>query len=255
MDNIKIDTILKAGTKVGLVFDLDGDFVKVKEAIIYDIFIEKMQIIISQTNLPYITKNYKYKTMHITALDKSDMKGEFSYGRSGLSCNIKKFIEKYKLSNNVFEKALLISYSLPLKNINMRHAYRLEPIGKFIPSGIIAFKTAQFKSLDYFKILNISLTGIGFIFFKPKGNSSNTMVKVKVGDIFVTKLYLNNDESVEYDIITIAVKVMRKKIQRNGDDMLIGTQIIKIRKADKIKLSNFIHKGQLFNIRNNKRFI
>ena len=252
MDNIQIEKILKASTRVELVFNLNAEFAKVKEVIIYDVFIKKRQIITSQTDLPYITKNFKYQNMHITILDKKDL---VTTGRNGFSCEITEFIEDYKLSNNVFEKALLISYSLPLKNINIRNAYRLEPIGKFVPSGIIAFKTAQYKSLDYFKILDISLTGIGFVIFKTAKKDPKAMQEVNVGDMFVTKLYLHNDNKGEYDIITVAVQIVRKKMQKHGESVLIGTKIIKIGKDDKEKLSSFIHKGQLFNIRNNKRFI
>lgn len=233
--------ILKPGLGIDLVFNLSSMNPVVKPSIIFDCI--KNQVIIAQTHRK-ISPDYKYNTVHISSLISNELSGKV---RKGYPCKILEFIKEYKLANNNITQALLLEYSEPQLDMNIRSAFRFEPnlthnvMGKLVHEGI------DYYSGVHFKILNISISGIGLLIPKKIKKIRNPLLNISINSYAKIGLLLKSSENIvtiESEILTI-----RKNTEYNPMSGFAGFSFNKLSSESEESLNQFIHNAQLHEIR------
>lgn len=240
--------ILKPGIGVDLIFNLTSMSPVIKPSIIFENI--KNKIIVAQPK-NRISSEYTFETMHISTLLANEEPGR---NRKGFSCKIIKLIDKYELANNNRTQALLLEYKEPLLDMNIRSAYRFEPNPTHNVIGKLFYKGKEFYSGVHFKILNISVSGIGFLIPKKIKKSRNPLLDIAKNSSAKIGLLLNNSEK-KNDIVTIEseIIIVRTNTEHNQLSGFAGVSFQNLNQQSEEALNKFIHNAQLFEIRKNNR--
>ncbi len=249
-EKLKIDEIFKPGTVIDVVFDIDADVPIVRSSIIHDCKYEKSQMIISQPYRP-ILPSFQYNTLNITTVVEKELNEKF---RCGIHVEIKKFIADYAISNQVKENAILIAYKTPVEELNIRSAYRLSPGFGFKVQGIITFKGNKYSSKDYFKVKDISFTGIGIICVTRLKDKTNPLFSADIGEDALTELQLTYPSGKSSTVkIESKINIVRKKLTANNETFSLGIKFLSLAIEHERLLSKFIHDAQLVKIKEGGR--
>lgn len=248
----QVNKIFSPGIGVDIVFNPDSLSPIVKSSIIYDCDHKSKTMIISQTTPP-VLPNFGYEAMGITTLTTNEFSQKI---RVGMNCNILKFIDNYSLTNSSAAKAILLEYRLPVIETNLRSAYRLELASTFQAACKLIYKGQTYLSGQYFKVHNISATGIGLLIPKKAKKKRNFFIDIKPGTECKIGLALRNIHSnTESVTISVTAKVIWKNTNFNPLSGFAGLKFIKISKEDEAALSKFIHEAQVYIIREMSRLL
>jgi len=248
----KIETVnpkqfFRPGTRIELIFDVDLDRPIVRDGLLYDCQYADKQLVVSQTR-PEILPSFRFTTLDVTTLIEKEL-GQRS--RVGLRCTIKDFQSGYELSNKTRANAILLAYSPPLKMVNLRSAYRLEPTPTHNVEGVIFFHGNRYVSEDDFRIQNISFNGVGLIIPRLINGQPNGLLEFEAGDEFRMEIHLKDAETgPRVEVVPVETLVVRKIETFNRTSGFLGAHFSSLDRVDEEKISKFIHRAQLYGIRN-----
>lgn len=243
--------LLKPGMGVDLVFNLDSLSPLSKSSIVFDCDESKKQVIVAQPALK-IQKDNPYKQMHISSLVRKDLNSKI---RLGYPCHLFDIIKDYRLSNNEKAEAVVLEYSLPAQEINIRSAFRFQPNTNFEVFGKLAIRDEMFYSGRHFKFYDISISGIGILIPKKIQKDRNPLLDLKpdtLGKIGI--LLKNGDNADSVWTIECRFKVVRINTDYNPLSGFAGLVMINLSQDHEETLNRFIHQAQLYQIRKNNRF-
>ena len=243
---LNIDDIFKPGIGIDIVFDMNADFPVVRSSMIHDCHYNTSQMIISQPNPP-ILPSFKYTTMSVTAIVKKELNETFRYG---MNAKITRFLPNYVLSDRTRDNAILVHYDAPGDKVNIRSAYRLEPGLGYKVSGTVVFKENAFPSEKFFKVKDISFTGLSITVPVNKGGKANPLVSAKVGEAASIELQLvSPDKSSPGVSISSDVIIVRKKMTATKKMAFLGMKFTPLPERHETLLSKFIHEAQITRIK------
>ena len=249
---IRVESLFRPGTRVDVVFNSKSMIPDVRAAVIYECNHDLLQMVISQTR-PKIDPSFEFNEMDITVLVEEELNQK---NRNGLGCIILRYLKDYMISEQTTENALLVEYFLPIKEMNVRSAFRFEPDNMFTVEGVIDAGEKQYVSGRDFKVKDISFTGIGLIVPNYlKQEHKNFLLEMEKGEIVGITLKLIENTSGENEImVSSEVEVVRLAHTLNPKNRLIGMRFTKLSQKDEESLSRFIHNAQLNKIRKISRY-
>ena len=240
-----ISKVFPIGRKIDLAFNFESLRPLVRSTIINECDYELKNMVLSQSN-PQILPSFKRKIAKLTTLIR---KKDNELIRIGVECRIKNFIDDYLLSDGKKEKSVLVGYHLPLKESNIRGAYRIRPNPKYTIKGKITIGGQAYISGKAFNIKDVSGTGIGIPVPKITNNQSNPIYYLEKGNEVRIELILA-DRIREYSVsIATAMKVVRNNNYLSRIRAFIGARYLGINPGDEERLFQFIHEAQQYEIR------
>lgn len=241
------DFILKPGIGVDLVFDLDSLSPTSRPSIVFDCDEKRRLVVVAQPSMHLSADKNKKRQMHISSLIRGELSSKI---RLGYACRILKTIDNFKLANQGQADAVLIEYSPPLVEINIRAAYRFHPNANHDVLGKLVYNDIMYYSGRHFKFHNISINGVGLLIPKKILKVRNTLVDIhphsqgKIGMIL-------KDSNEKDTITTIDCEflVVRTNTDYTDKSAFAGCTLTKLRQEHEELLNRFIHKAQLHEIR------
>jgi c-di-GMP-binding flagellar brake protein YcgR len=251
----KAEDIFIPGQNIDIVFNINSLSPVSRHSMIFDSDPGKKELIISQTK-PFISHAFSYETMHITTL-KSEPKNDKI--RIGARCEIKEFIDDYRLNREQKEQAIRVTYSNKLHQVNIRSAFRIRPNKIYSIIAKLLYKNEEFLSGKHFKIFDISLSGIGLLVPNVADKNKNPLIKLETGDKAKIGLILKEpgeDEESEPVLKKVfnKIKIVRINKKFNPRYILIGCEFADWERNQEEDLGKFIHQLQLYEIRNFQKY-
>lgn len=249
--NIEDDFLFKPGMGVDLVFNLDSMSPISKSSIVFDCDESRRQVVVAQP-AQRIHKDYQFNQMHISSLVKKELSSKV---RLGYSCRILECINEYSLSNRGKSEALVIEYSPPSMEINIRAAFRFHPTSNFDVYGKLVINDEMYYSGRHFKFHDISITGIGILIPKKILKERNPLLDLKtnshakIGILLKTGGREDSASTIECDI-----KIVRTNMEFNLLSGFAGCSMLGLAHEHEETLNRFIHNAQLHEIRKVNRF-
>ncbi len=242
-----LSKIFLPSTGVDLVIDLNSLNPQTKSSIIYDIDYDDNSVIIAQPLNP-VTKNIKYKEMHLTAVTKGD-KGKI---RVGIKCKPVKLIKDYKLAGNQSVPAIQLRYFPPLcRTANIRSAYRL-PLGSaFSIKGKIIYQDQEYTTNKDFIFRDISFAGSGILCPGKINSKINPLTRLKINETIKIGLILlkarKDNPSRREPVATIPAKAVITRVDINYSEthVFMGMKFLYISSEHENALNAFIHQAQV----------
>lgn len=226
---------------VDMVFDMDSLAPYSRSSIIYDIDLKKNTVTIAQPHIPF-SKNTKFKDLYLTTI----IKNKNRRTRVGLQCTAFRIIDQYPLANKETVPAVCFKYQLPIKETNIRSAFRLPLNTKYIIKGKIIYDNFEYYTSKDFSIRDISLTGLGLIVPKKKKGIVNPLSKIETDTMLLIGIILIDINKKE-PAGTLPIKAQATRINTNHstDYVLIGCKIINLESSKENILNHFIHAAQI----------
>ncbi len=226
---------------VDMVFNMDSLAPYSRSSIIYDIDIKKSTVIIAQTHTPF-TKNTQFKDLHLTTI----IKNKNRRTRVGLKCINFKIIKHYPLASKETVPAVCFKFQLPIKETNIRSAFRLPLNTKYIIKGKILYNGFEYYTSKDFSIRDVSLTGLGLIVPKKKGGIINPLTEIKSGtQILIGIILIDINKKEPAGTIPIKAQTTRINTDHSTDYVLIGCKILNLESSKESLLNHFIHAAQI----------
>ncbi len=238
-----VEDIFRPGIRIEVVFNLDSSTPVVRTSTLHDCRFNSEDMVISQTR-PQILPSFRYRQMDITTLVSEELNRKF---RAGLNCRITKFLKNYKLSDKIREDSILVKYYPPLRKLNIRAAYRVEPSASMKIGGKLLYKEKEYVCNGHYKIHDISLTGIGLLISKKFDKGINNLRNMSVKQKAFIELELidfnsdGNSVTVSAEILTVRVNTDYNK--SNG---FVGAKFSSSDPKFEKVLGKFIHEAQLY---------
>ncbi len=237
----KNDFILKPGTGVDLVLNINSLSPSSRPSILFDVDETKRQVIVAQPaqRIDLITP---IKEMYISSLIHKE---PLSKARVGYACRLLDIIDRYQPANKDKADAVLLEYSLPLMEINIRSAYRFHPNSSYDVIGKLVYKNEMYYSGQHFMIHNISINGVGLIIPKKISEKRNPLIDItqssheKIGIILTNKAE-NSIETIDSDIT-----VVRTDMEYNEASVFVGCLMTSLPSNCESVLNKFIHNALL----------
>lgn len=232
------------GAGVDIVFNINALSPIVRSSIIFDFDAATGKMAVSQPT-PRVLPGFRWSEMHVTTLTK---KTGGDTMRLGLSCAIEKFVEDYKLFGKSTTQAILLSCTQPIKELNVRSAYRLHPTPTYNIAGKMLHRKETYNSGKDFRIDNVSVAGIGMVIPKKVGGKLNPLLTLGRGARSRIGLVLLHHSNSPF---TFACTVIVRRVNTNYSDVsgFLGLQFVDIKEAEEHLLAKFIHEAQLHSIR------
>lgn len=212
-----------------------------RASIIYDVDFDNEAITIAQPLIPF-SKNTAFKELHLTTIihDKNRKI------RAGVECSHFKLIDQYALANKTKVPAVLLKYELPVKETNIRSAFRLPLSTKHIIKGKILYNNLEYSSSRDFSIRDVSLTGLGLIAPKKRNNNLNPLGETKPNEELIIKIVLiNMDQDKPVGTLPLKAQVARVIPNYSSTHFLMGLKILNLESNSETILSKFIHDAQI----------
>ncbi len=232
------------GTGIDMVFNLDSLTPTIRSSIIFENDEQENRLIIAQPT-PVILPSFRFGKLHITTLVKDDRGGK---SRLGVPCRIVKFMDDYRMSRDNRVPSILVEFTPPVLETNIRAAFRLSPnptfniVGKFIWNGVSYISGTDFKLHD------ISITGIGLIVPSKVKNKRNPLRELKYGTVLKIGIALLADGETP-STFTTRVTVARVNPNHGDQTSFVGLKFHNLEREVELLLGKFIHEAQLHGIR------
>ncbi len=219
----------------------DGNHI-ITRAMIYKNNYLTDNMLISQTT-PRTRPEFEYRKMWITSLVKGEDKSKI---RFGMDCQILKFIKNYKGPRGRRENILKLSYTLPVKQINLRESFRFRPGTNYDMHAKIALDGKIYSSGEDFDFQDISIQGTG-LQIPNDGKLVKSLLRSDRKKKIKTRITLL-DTSIEEKKWSFNVKagVVWKKNTTNKPHSFIGARFIRLASGAEKILTQYIHNGQIF---------
>lgn len=242
---MKTDIKKLFGPSIGVdaVFNINSLTPYSRSSIVYDISPEKQFVIIAQPTIPF-SKHTQYKELHLTT---TAYDGKRKY-RVGVECLQFKIIENYKLADGSTVPAVAMRYKLPVSEVNIRSAFRLQLNDKFIIMGKLSFKDAVYTNPNDFVFSDISLSGVSLKIHitHPTDNFLNT---VQVGEKLPIEMTFIKRDLEEGDLvfgtIPATIKIVRIVEGFSETETLLAASISELKTTHETVLNKFIHQAQV----------
>ncbi len=239
--NFDIKQIFIPSIGIDIIFNIDSLTPYSRSSIIYDVDFNDETIIIAQPLTPF-SKNTTFKQLHLTSI----IYFKNRKLRAGLKCSKFKLIKSYTLENKETVPAVALKYELPVKEANIRSAFRLPLSTNYIIKGKIIHENLEYFTAQDFSIRDISLTGLGLSIPKKRKNHSNPLIKLRsADDIALGIILINITKDKPIGTIPIRAQVTRVNLNYSDTHILVGLKILKIETPTETILNKFIHDAQI----------
>lgn len=239
-----IDKIFTPSCGVDLVFNLNSLTPFSRSSIIYDADHDNQSIVVAQPHIK-ITQSTAFKDLYLTSIIHANNRKI----RLGVVCTIKSFIDDYSLANKSKTGAIVLQYEPPLKEANIRAAFRLSLSAKFTVKGKMIYQNLDFFTPTDFNIRDISLNGIGIVI--PKNTSQLQIIRdfnIK-DELELALILVNQEESRPVGTVPVTAKIARINKNYSDSHVFIGCQFISITSETDSLLNSFIHAAQIEELR------
>lgn len=238
---LTIEKIFMPSTGVDIVFNMNTITPHSRSSIIYDIDYKKKEVIIAQPLTP-ITSSTTYDELHLTTI----LQDKGRKLRAGVVCTELKIIKGYKLANNKSIPVICLKYKPPVKETNIRSAFRLPLSKQHVIKGKILLNQQEYLTPHDFSIRDISLSGIGLHVIKKKGNAPHPLSQLENGDqIMIGIILIDTSQTIPSAAIPMRAQVTRINTEFSQTHILIGFQITGLKQEHETILGQFIHKAQV----------
>ncbi|MFH2058448.1 MAG: PilZ domain-containing protein [Pseudomonadota bacterium] len=228
-------------TGVDIVFNMNSLAPYSRSSIIFDVDFDNQEITIAQPLIPF-SKNTRYKELHMTTITQNNTRKV----RLGITCTHLKIINEYPLANGSIVPAVKIKYELPIIEINIRSAFRLPLSSKFMIKGKILLDDLEYYSPRDFSIHDISLTGMGLMIPKKRGDRNNPLTELTINqELLVGVTLINMDLDVPFGTLPIKSQVERINHDYSRTHTLVGLSILTLKPDSETILNKFIHDAQI----------
>ncbi len=226
---------------IDIVFNMDSLTPYSRSSIIYDVNYNDKTIIIAQPLTPF-SKNTTFKQLHLTGI----IYFKNRKLRAGLKCTKFTIIKSYTLKNKETVPAVVLKYELPVKEANIRSAFRLPLSTNYIIKGKVIHENLEYYTAQDFSIRDISLTGLGLAISKKRNNHPNPLINLKSDDEIALGIILINITK-DKPIGTIPIRALVTRVNLNYSDthILVGLKILKVETQTETTLNKFIHDAQI----------
>jgi len=241
--NFEIEDIFTPSTGVDLVFNMNSLNSVSRSSIIYDTDFQNQHIIVAQPLVPFTKTIHQ---LHVTTI----VSNQPSRIRVGIACRPEEFLDQYLLANQTKAKAVLLKYEIPIKEINIRSAFRLPLSHRHLIKAKILYKDTEYYTAKDFIIRDISLTGAGLVIPKIKGGKDNTLGRLKRNDIIPLGIILVDIEKEKpVGIFPLKAKIVRINKNYSPSHILAGLKITNMNQKNETLLNKFIHNAQVEELR------
>ena len=236
-----INKIFIPSARVDIILDMNSMAPDSRSSIVYDVDFNTQTITIAQPFIPF-SRNTSFKELYLTAI----IPGKNKKIRVGIECSHLNLIDQYPLANNKNVAAVLLKYKLPVKESNIRSAFRLPLSTRYIIKGKILYDNLGYNTSRDFSIRDISLTGIGIVVPKKKNNNIHPLSKIEIHEEIKVGIILV-DMNLEKPVGTLPLKVQvtRINLSYSATHTWIGLQFILLKRNDENILNKFIHGAQI----------
>ncbi|MCM2284732.1 MAG: PilZ domain-containing protein [Desulfobacula sp.] len=212
-----------------------------RSSIIYDADFKNETITIAQP-LKAFSKKAVFKELHLTTI----VQGKNRKARLGVKCRDFKLIDQYLLANKKKVPAVILNYTLPIEETNIRSAFRLPLSTKYIIKTTIQYQNFEYKSPNDFSVKDVSFNGFGIVIPKTNIKNRNPFLELKVGEELALQVTLI-DTDKEKPVTDIPIRALVTRINPRYSDsyVLIGLKIINLSNSNEALLNKFIHDAQI----------
>jgi len=236
-----INKIFLPSVGVNIIFNINSLTPYSRASIIYDVDFRNKVMTVAQPLIAF-SKNTTFKALHLTTIlhDKNRKM------RVGVECSHFKLIEQYKLAGKTNVSAVLLTYELPVKESNIRSAFRLPLSTKHIIKAKILYNNLEYSSSRDFSIRDVSITGLGLIVPKKRNNNINPLGEIKINEkIIVNIILIRMDQNKPVGTLPLKVQIARINSNYSSTHSLVGLRILSIGSNSETVLSRFIHNAQI----------
>jgi len=237
----EIKQIFLPSVGVKIIFNMNSLTPYSRASIIYDVDFDNEAITIAQP-LTLFSKNTVFKELHLTSIvhDKNRKI------RVGVECSHFKLIDQYTLAGETNVPAVLLKYELPVKETNIRSAFRLPLSTKHIIKGKILYNNLEYSSSRDFSIRDVSITGLGLIIPKKRNGNLNPLTEIKVNEkIMIGIILIHMDQDKPVGTLPIKAQIARVNPKYSSTHSLMGLKILNLKSDYETILSKFIHDAQI----------
>ncbi len=236
-----MDKIFLPSTGVDLVFNTNSLAPYSRASIIHDISLKNNEIIIAQPLTPF-SKNTQFKELHLTTI----IRDKNRKLRVGVECVHFRIIDKYQLASETNVSAVVLKYDLPIKETNIRSAFRLPLSTKYAIKGKIFHENMEYLTPRDFSIRDISLAGLGLKIAKKRNNRINPLNQIKIHEkILIGIVLINMDQDKPIGTLPVKAQVVRIRPDYSDTQLLMGVKILNLKTNDETILNKFIHDAQV----------
>jgi hypothetical protein len=236
-----IEKIFLPSVGVDIVFNMNSLAPYSRASIIYDVDFSNETITIAQPLTPF-SKNTVFKELHLTTI----VHGKNRKMRVGVECSHFKLIDQYTLANKTNVPAVLLKYTLPVKETNIRSAFRLPLSTKYIIKGKILYHKLEYYTPRDFSIRDISLTGLGIVIPKKRNKHLNPLTEMKINEkIMIGIVLINIDKDKPIGTLPIKAQTIRINPSYSATYSLAGLKILNLEPSNETILTRFIHDAQI----------
>ena len=226
---------------VDLVFNMNSLNPISRSSIIHDVNYQKEIITIAQPLVPF-TRTTAYDQLHLTTIVTSKK----NRIRVGISCQPTEFVNQYRLANQTISKAVILKYKLPVKETNIRAAFRLPMSQKYTIRAKIRYQGGDYYTPNDFGIKDISFTGMGLIIPRKKGLRSNPLLGLGKTMIIPLGIVLTDEEKEKpVGAFPLRAEIMWVNKNYSASHIQMGLKILDLDEKNETLLNRFIHTAQI----------
>ena len=224
-----------------LIFNMNSLEPYSRSSIIYDVDFKNETITIAHP-LTAFSKKTVFKELHLTTI----VQGKNRKARIGVKCKNFKLIDQYLLANQKKVPAVILNYTLPIEETNIRSAFRLPLSTKYIIKTKIQYENLEYKSPKDFSVRDVSFNGFGIVIPKTNIKNGNPFLEIKVGEELALQITLiHTDKEKPVAEIPIRAQVTRINPRYSDSYVLMGLKIINLSNPNEALLNKFIHDAQI----------
>ncbi len=235
-----IEKIFSPSCGIDLVFDINSLTPFSRPSIIYDTDHDSQQVIIAQPHVK-LTEKTKFSTLHMTTITHIDGKKI----RVGVPCSPARIIRQYKLANRNTTEAVLLNYTPPAVEANIRAAFRLSLTAKFTVMGKLVIRKTELFSPKDFTIRDISLNGIGIVLPRKVARHHGLENLERKEELELALILMNQEKNKPTGTIPVGAKIARFNPRHSETHLFIGCQFTTISTEADTLLGQFIHTAQI----------
>jgi hypothetical protein len=236
-----ISNIFMPSTGVDLMMNINSPTPIPRSTIIYDTDYGNKTLIIAQPFIP-LTARTPYDQLHLTTI----VSGRQRRFRVGVACHPLQFLNDYRLAGKSSAKAIVLQYTPPAIEINIRSAFRLSLGSNYLVKAKIMFQKSDFYSGTHFNIRDISLDGLGVLIPLKIKKETNPLTAISLNETVPIGMILI-DKGRPDPVGAFAVKIQARRLNTTftPTHMLAGFKIVRFTRENEMILNQFIHNAQI----------
>ncbi len=214
---------------------------RVLSTIIYETNFSNKTIIIAQPN-GIFAPDTEFKQLHLTTIVTTE-KRRF---RVGISCRPIKFISNYELAGKSKVRAVVLAFEMPLREVNIRAAFRLLLDTRHTVRAKLVYQKNDFFSPDYFRVKDISVTGVGLLIPKQVYHGTNPLLAARLNDTLAMGMQLVDTVTpLLKGPLAVAGRIQRVHHDYSQTSSLLAVKFLVVDPQQENILSEFIHLAQI----------